>query len=118
LNRKVYIQGRSGTRYSYTVLRPEDPAPPRAGNYVLARVASTGATVLMAGETDNLAGAVWMDVLERAATEHRITHVLYRLNVTRVARQAELADLLAEHEPPLNGPREAPPAPDRQSAPR
>jgi hypothetical protein len=115
LNRKVHIQGRSGNRYSYTVLRPEDPAPQRAGNYVLARVASTGATVLMAGETDNLANAAWTPILQEQATEHRITHVLYRLNVTRAARVAELNDLLDEHEPPLNTPRDQ--APDRRSAP-
>jgi hypothetical protein len=76
--------------------------PPAGANYVIARVTKDGATVVFAGETDNLANQTWRKELDKARETYRDARMLTRLNVTRAVREAERTDLVQQHVPPMN----------------
>ena len=103
MTRPIELAGKSGARYRYTLLDQDRFLPPAGANYVIAEVSSGGARVVYAGETDNLASQTWREPLERARESHPKARVLTRLNVTRAIREAEREDLIAEHQPPMNG---------------
>jgi hypothetical protein len=103
LARPIELAGKSGARYRYTPLEEERHLPPAGANYVIAEVSGANARLVFAGETDNLANLTWRADLERARQSHPKAKVLTRLNVTRAIREAERQDLIAEHQPPLNG---------------
>lgn len=95
--------GKSGCRYRYTTLDENRFLPPAGANYVLAQLDSDGATVVLAGETDNLSARVWRDRLEEARARFGSNvHVLTRLNVRSAVRREELEDMLGQHHPPMN----------------
>ena len=102
LNRQIELAGKSGARYRYTPLQEERFLPPAGANFVIAKVTKDGATVMYAGETDNLANQTWRQALEKARELHRDAAILTRLNVTRAVRKAEQDDLVEEHQPPMN----------------
>ncbi|MDB5449867.1 MAG: hypothetical protein JWQ46_2940 [Phenylobacterium sp.] len=102
LSRQIELAGKSGARYRYTPLEEERFLPPAGANYVIAEVTSEGATVVYAGETDNLASQSWRPALEAARKKYGEAKILTRLNVTRAVREAERVDLIEEHQPPMN----------------
>jgi uncharacterized protein related to proFAR isomerase len=103
LSRQIELAGKSGARYRYTPLEEERFLPPAGANFVIAKVHKDGAaTVIYAGETDNLANQTWRQALEAARQTERDAAVLTRLNVTRAVRKAEQDDLVEEHQPPMN----------------
>ena len=102
MTRQYEIPGKSGARYRYTPLEEDRFLPSQAANYVIARVTKEGAAVIYAGETDNLASQAWREKLAKARADYPGAKLLTRLNVTRAIREAELGDLLEEHQPPMN----------------
>ena len=102
LSRQIELAGKSGARYRYTPLQEERFLPPAGANFVIAKLTKDGATVMYAGETDNLANQTWRQALEKARELHRDAAILTRLNVTRAVRKAEQDDLVEEHQPPMN----------------
>ena len=102
LSRQIELAGKSGARYRYTPLQEERFLPPAGANFVIAKLTKDGATVMYAGETDNLANQTWRQALEKARKEHSDAAILTRLNVTRAVRKAEQEDLVEEHHPPMN----------------
>jgi hypothetical protein len=103
LSRQFELAGKSGARYRYISFEEDRFLPPAGANYVIARLTKEGATVVYAGETDNLASQSWRKTLEKARETYRDAAILTRLNVTRAVREAERVDLIAEHQPPMNG---------------
>ena len=102
MTRQFEIAGKSGARYRYTPLEQERFLPPAGANFVIAKVTKEGATVVYAGETDNLASQSWRAALEKARASYGDAAILTRLNVTRAVREAERVDLIEEHQPPMN----------------
>jgi uncharacterized protein related to proFAR isomerase len=102
LTRQIELAGKSGARYRYTPLEEDRFLPPAGANYVIAEVTREGATVVYAGETDNLANQSWRSELDAARKKHPAAKVLTRLNVTRAVREAERRDLIEQYEPPMN----------------
>ena len=102
LIRQIELAGKSG-RYRYTPLEEERFLPPAGANFVIAKLTPEGAaTVVYAGETDNLANQTWRQALEKARAAYGEASILTRLNVTRAVRKAEQDDLVEEHQPPMN----------------
>lgn len=106
MSSQIDFAGKSGNRYRYTPLDEERFLPPAGANFVIAEVTEAGATLVYAGETDNLASQTWRTKLDAARKKHPAAKVLTRLNVTRAIREAERSDLIEQHQPPMN--REAP----------
>jgi hypothetical protein len=102
LTRQYEIVGKSGARYRYTPLEEDRFLPSQAANYVIARVTKEGASVIYAGQTDNLASQSWRDTLAKARADYPGAKILTRLNVTRAIREAEMGDLIEQHQPPMN----------------
>jgi hypothetical protein len=102
VTRQIEIAGKSGARYRYTPLEEDRFLPSQAANYVIARLTKEGAAVIYAGETDNLANQAWREALAKARADYPGAKILTRLNVTRAIREAELGDLIEEHQPPMN----------------
>jgi hypothetical protein len=100
--RPIELAGKSGARYRYALIDEERFLPPAGANFIIAELTKEGARLVFAGETDNLASQVWRPTLEKALKTCPAAKVLTRLNVTRAVREAERADLIAEHAPPLN----------------
>lgn len=84
----VIFRGRSGAEYSYMPLARAPLLKGRSGNYVVARLGVDDPAIVSAGEGDDLGTAPWP---QPGAGET----VLIRFNVSRAAREAELADLEA-----------------------
>lgn len=103
LTRQVDFAGKSGTIYRYSQLEENRPQPPAGANYVIAKIAGRSATILYAGETDNLSKGEWRGRLAEAREQGERVHVMTRLNVRSAVRQAEAADLIEHHQPPMNG---------------
>jgi hypothetical protein len=102
LTRQIELAGKSGSRYRYTPLEEERFLPPAGANYVIAQLTPEGATLVYAGETDNLANQTWRSALETARKTFSDAKILTRLNVTRAVRKAEQEDLIQQHQPPMN----------------
>jgi hypothetical protein len=102
LSRQIEFAGKSGARYRYTPLEEDRFVPPAGANYVIAEETPEGPSIVYAGETDNLAKLAWRAALEEARKTYAAARVLTRLNVTRAVREAERADLVEEHHPPMN----------------
>ena len=97
------LLGASGVRYRYLPLEEDRFLPSQAANFVIARVAKDGsASLIYAGETDNLANQAWRDTLAKARADYPGAKILTRLNVTRAIREAERNDLIEQHQPPMN----------------
>ena len=103
MSRQIDFAGASGARYRYIPMDESRFLPPAGANYVIAELTEDGATVVYAGETDNLASQTWRSDLERARKKFATAQVLTRLNVTRAVREAERRDLIDAYHPPLNG---------------
>lgn len=82
----VLFGGSSGADYSYMPLARAPLLKGRSGNYLVVRRSARGWEIASAGEATDLGDAPWPPP---AAEET----VLIRLNVSRAAREAELADI-------------------------
>jgi hypothetical protein len=102
LTRQYELAGKSGARYRYSSFEEERFLPPAGANFVIARITADGPNLIYAGETDNLASQSWRGALEKARATYADAAILTRLNVTRAVREAERADLVEEHQPPMN----------------
>jgi hypothetical protein len=102
VTRQYEIPGKSGARYRYTPLEEDRFLPSQAANFVIARLTKEGAAVIYAGQTDNLASQNWRETLAKARADYPGAKILTRLNVTRAIREAELGDLIEQHQPPMN----------------
>jgi uncharacterized protein related to proFAR isomerase len=102
LNGQIEFAGKSGARYRYTPLEEDRSVPPAGANFVIAELKPEGASIVFAGETDNLASQAWRKALEEARKTYAEARVLTRLNVTRAVREAEQADLVEQYRPPMN----------------
>ncbi|WP_041374526.1 hypothetical protein [Phenylobacterium zucineum] len=83
----VIFRGASGAEYSYMPLARAPLLKGRSGNYVLSQPADGGWTIVSAGEAADLGTTPWPQ-----PTGEEV--VLIRFNVSRAAREAELADLV------------------------
>lgn len=120
MSQQIEFVGKSGARYRYTTLDEDRFLPPAGANYVIARRSGRECTVVMAGETDSLAGRAWRDQLEAARGLFGDVEVLTRLNVKSAVRREELADMIEGYSPPMNSPTgsaQAPTAADSGLAP-
>lgn len=102
MSRQFELAGKSGARYRYSPLEEQRFLPPAGANFLIARVTTEGATIIYAGETDNLANQTWRAALDKARAAYGDAAILTRLNVTRAVREAERVDLVEEHQPPMN----------------
>jgi hypothetical protein len=102
LTRQYELAGKSGARYRYSSFEEERFLPPAGANFVIARITAEGPNLIYAGETDNLASQSWRSALEKARATYADAAILTRLNVTRAVREAERADLVEQHQPPMN----------------
>jgi hypothetical protein len=102
LTRQYDLAGKSGARYRYSSFEEERFLPPAGANFVIARITAEGPNLIYAGETDNLANQTWRAALEKARATYADAAILTRLNVTRSVRDAERADLIEQHQPPMN----------------
>lgn len=103
MTQQIDLAGASGARYRYTPIDENRFLPPAGANYVIAELTPEGATVVYAGETDNLASQTWRADLDKARRKYAAATVLTRLNVTRAVREAERRDLVDNYHPPMNG---------------
>lgn len=96
------FEGQSGHGYRYLPLEGAGPMSPTGANYLFVKVKGEDRTVVFAGETECLHKGVhsgW----ERARKTHGANTIFVRLNVTRAVRKAEMEDIVALHNPPMNG---------------
>jgi hypothetical protein len=114
LPRYVDLSGKSGDTYRYTCLEDGRALQNASANYVVAVLSDRNVMVLNVGETENLAKGVWRPALDEARRTHRTVQLLFRLNVSRAIREAEMRDILARHGPPAT--QEDPPETDGQYA--
>jgi hypothetical protein len=94
MNDFIDLTGASGGRYRFRVWPEGASHLPMAGNFAYVRQEADGFTVLVLGESSNLALARsdWPRAAKAGAT-----HVFTRLNVSRATRTAEHADIAAVH---------------------
>jgi hypothetical protein len=100
---QIELRGHSGAAYRYSDLLSGRLLPGTAGNYVFVRDGAEGASLIYAGETDDLLSGVdrgWSEAVSRFGATHR----LMRLNVSRRIRETEQDDLVQAHNPPMNPP--------------
>lgn len=102
MTRHIEIAGASGQRYRYTVMEEERFVPPAGANFLIAQVSGNAASILFAGETDNLSRATWREALDQAKAVYGDAEVLTRLNVTSAIRRAEQQDVIQAYQPPMN----------------
>ena len=102
MSQQIEFVGKSGARYRYTTLDEDRFLPPAGANYVLAHKVGQARTIVLAGETDNLAGRAWRDQLQEAKERFGDVEVLTRLNVKSAVRREELADMIGGYEPAMN----------------
>jgi hypothetical protein len=102
LSETIEFAGKSGARYRYMTLDETRFLPPAGANYVIAQRTGQARTIVLAGETDNLAVRAWQDRLEEAKGRYGDVEVLTRLNVKSAVRREELADMIDGHQPPMN----------------
>ena len=96
------LEGQSGHGYRYLPLDGAGPMSPTGANYLFVKMKGGDRTVVFAGETECLHKGVhggW----DRAKKTYGANTILVRLNVTRAIRRAELEDIVALHNPPMNG---------------
>jgi hypothetical protein len=99
---QIEFIGQSGHGYRYLPLEGSGPISPTGANYLFVKVKGEERTVVYAGETECLHKGVhtgW----DRARKAHGANTIFVRLNVTRAVRRAELDDIVAAHQPPMNG---------------
>lgn len=92
--------GASGQTYRYTLLEGQTIWP-SGGNYVYVKTTKAGPQVIFADQTESLFRGLhtrW----DEACNEHGATDIFLRLNVTGAVRRAELDDIRAHYQPPMN----------------
>jgi hypothetical protein len=95
--------GASGQTYRYTLLEGQTIWP-SGGNYLYVKTTKQGPRVIFADQTESLFRGL-RDRWEEARG-HGATDIFLRLNVTGTVRRAELDDIIAHYQPPMNEPVE------------
>ncbi|HYG25744.1 MAG TPA: hypothetical protein VD906_02445 [Caulobacteraceae bacterium] len=106
--------GASGQTYRYTLLEGQTIWP-SGGNYLYVKTTKQGPKVLLAEQTESLFRGL-RDRWEEAKADHGATDIFLRLNVTGTVRRAELDDIRAHYQPPMNEPPAAPSHEEEQRA--
>jgi hypothetical protein len=101
LNPWIDLKGASGATYRYTLAENAKPRSPVSGTFVFVKQAKPAPRVIYAAEAMNLS-EVAPELWPQAVKEFGATHLFTRLNVARAAREAELSDILAAEQPPMN----------------
>jgi hypothetical protein len=98
----IDVVGGSGSAYRFNLAENAKPNTAVAGVYVYVRQPpEQPAALLFIGQADSLltdAALRWPEAIEKFGA----THLYFRLNVARQARQSDMADLLAAYIPPMN----------------
>lgn len=102
MSQTIEFIGKSGARYRYMTIEELRFLPPAGANYVIARWAGQAWSILLAGETDNLALRAWQDELDEAKSRYGDAEILTRLNVKSAVRREELTDMIEGNAPPMN----------------
>jgi hypothetical protein len=100
---QIEFRGKSGAAYRYSDMQNGKVLPGTAGNFVFVRDGAQGATLVYAGETNDLLTGM-DDGWAEAVSRHGATHRLMRLNVSSQTRRDEQVDLVEAHNPPMNPP--------------
>jgi hypothetical protein len=96
----IEFHGASGAVYRY--LAPDDRTATRmAGGFVLVSRGAEGPILLYAGVTDDLAEG-WREAWAAAQAQHDNVQIFIHRTVARQARDAELTDIVAAYDPPMN----------------
>jgi len=98
---QIEFTGQSGQGYRYLSLDGTGAISPTGANFLFVKVKGEDHTVVYAGETECLHKGVhsgW----DKARKAHGANTIFVRLNVTRTIRQAEMDDIVAQHQPPMN----------------
>jgi hypothetical protein len=100
---QIDFAGQSGQGYRYLPLDGPGPGPisPTGANFLFVKVKGAEQTIVYAGETECLHKGVHQG-WDKAKKTHGANAIFVRLNVTRAIRQAELDDIVALHQPPMN----------------
>jgi hypothetical protein len=93
LSRRVEFRGQSGAVYAFLPLAGEAALRPIGVTYVVAEAGVDGWRLLRVGHTNNLAEKSWAAPLEQVRQAHPDAQLLIRLNISRIIREAEAADL-------------------------
>lgn len=101
MTQQLEVPGQSGQTYRYLPLENAGPRSPTGANFLFVKVKGGESTIVYAGETECLHRGVNVG-FERAKKTHGANAIFVRLNVTRAVREAELSDVLAQHQPPMN----------------
>lgn len=97
----IDVTGAASGPYRFQLAGEGSRVSVMGGEYVYVRTDSRGYTVVFAAETNNLSAdshGRW----EEAVSRHGANRLYTRLNVAAAARDSELADILAQHTPPMN----------------
>ncbi len=93
------LKGASGACYRF---RPaSEVRTPMSGGYVYIRNGNEGCELIYASPADNLLNdppSRWKEAVSRFGA----TDIFVRLNVSRSARDQEMADIAEAHQPPMN----------------
>lgn len=95
------VAGASGGAYRFQLAGEGAPVSVMGGEYVYIRAESRGWTLVYASESNNLSADAhrrWQE----AVSQHGANRLYTRLNVAASARDTELADILAQYDPPMN----------------
>lgn len=99
--RQLDFTGKSGAAYRYTRVEDGQLMWPSGGNYLYVRQGQGAAQLIYAGESESLFRG-YREHWDRAREKHGATDIYLRLNISGSVRRAEMADLVASHQPPMN----------------
>jgi len=98
---QIDFQGQSGQSYRYLPLEVAGPLSPTGANYLFVKAKPGEQQIVYAGETECLHRGVH-EGWDKARKTHGANTIYVRLNVTRSVRRAELEDIVAQYQPPMN----------------
>ncbi|HLY56347.1 MAG TPA: hypothetical protein VKS60_12375 [Stellaceae bacterium] len=101
-----HIIGRTGRSYEFMIADPANlhAIPTAGGVFVFAKPAGEHPKVIYAGESNNLYNSIDRTTLWTAARqEHHATLLLIHPQGEEQARVLVRDDIVAEHQPPMNG---------------
>lgn len=101
MTRHLDIAGQSGNLYRYKALEDLRPVPPGGANFIYVHWNGDAPVIVYAGETDSLHRSVF-ETWDEAQSGFGATEIFARLNITGVVRREEHADIVGQHQPPMN----------------
>jgi hypothetical protein len=101
--RTVNWNGLSGRSYTYQVYLLGTKFNDVPGNYIFARWTGTGWRAIYIGQAKSLSNRISGHEVWPCANQNGATHIHAHTNQAgETAREAEEADLIAQHKPPCN----------------